>query len=72
MNQREWWTSAGSEPNRWNSSASEARATVNSPTIRPASLSIAVRVIRPGAGIRAVSSDDSQASAPGPVTRYLA
>ena len=28
--------------------ASDARATVNSPTIRPASLSIAVSVIRPG------------------------
>ena len=49
-----------------------ACATVNSPTIRPASLSIAVSVIRPRAGIRAVSSDESQASAPGPVTRYLA
>ena len=33
-------------PNRKNSSASVARATVNSPTIRP-SLSIAVSVIRP-------------------------
>ena len=71
-NQREWWTSAGSDPKRWNSSASDARATVNSPTIRPASLSIAVRVIRPGAGIRWVSNDESHASAPGPVTRYFA
>ena len=46
--------------------------TVNSPTIRPASLSIAVKVIRPGAGMRWVSIEDSHASAPGPVTRYLA
>ena len=49
-----------------------AQATVKSPMSLPLALSIGVSTMRPGFGMRFASIFESQASAPFPVTSYLA